>query len=116
MPFQALQNFQETEKVIKEQQNRYQLQRNEQRARFQSENDLDDDTFWKTPSENSPETRVEIARRSRRHQEKQDVVKEKKPPKLFNKAGRPLNINQAKVDFRFDDDPEKFVLDVAVYK
>lgn len=78
---------------------------------------MDDDTFWKTPSENSPETRVEIAKRARRQQEKQDTAKEKKAVKLFNKDGRPLNVNQAKVDFRFsDDDPEKFILDVAVYK
>lgn len=28
-----------------------------------------------------------------------------------------MNINQAKLDFTFsDDDPEKFVLDIAIYK
>lgn len=81
-------------------------------------NELDDETFWRTASENSPETRVEIAKRARKHEEKQrDKNETKKSVKLFNKDGRPLNINQAKMDFQFnDDDPTKFVLDIAVYK
>lgn len=37
--------------------------------------------------------------------------------RLFNKDGKPMNINQAKLDFTFsDDDPKKFVLDIAIYK
>lgn len=81
---------------------------------------LDDDEFWKTTSENSPETRVEIAKRTRKTKELKQR-KDEQPPKrtynLFTKDGRPLNVNQAKLDFTFDvDDPEKYVLDIAVYK
>nr|CAI5823988.1 unnamed protein product [Callosobruchus analis] len=38
--------------------------------------------------------------------------------RLFSKdGGRPLNVNQAKLDFEFSDaDPAQYVLDVAIYK
>lgn len=78
---------------------------------------MDDDTFWSTASENSPETRMEIAKRARKHETNQGIKKEIKPIKLFNRNGTPLNINQAKVDFIFnDEDSTKFALDIAVYK
>lgn len=42
----------------------------------------------------------------------------KHPPKLFNADGRPLGVNQAKLDFVLTDDEEnnQFLLDLAVYK
>ena len=38
--------------------------------------------------------------------------------KLFTKEGRPLNVNEAKVDFKFTDEEEtnSFVLEVFTYK
>lgn len=39
------------------------------------------------------------------------------PFRLFDKNGKPLNVNQAKLNFTLsDEDPEMFVLDVALYK
>lgn len=78
---------------------------------------MDDDTFWKSASENAPETRLEIAKRARKREEDEKPAKEKKALRMFAKDGRPLNINQAKVKFQFsDEDPSQFVLDIAVYK
>lgn len=80
---------------------------------------LTDEEFWKTPSENCPETRVEIAKRQskKKVQDEKEDKSQKRGVKLFNKDGRPMNINQAKVDFTFkDDDSSQYILDVAVYK
>lgn len=81
---------------------------------------LSDEEFWKTSSENCPETRVEIAQR---HEKNRNNKKEKEDTNctrsvtLFKKNGKPMNVNQAKLDFKFsDDDPEKFILDIAIYK
>lgn len=100
-------------------QKKYLNSRAEQRERLKmSKTDLDDDTFWKTTSENAPETRLEISQRSRKSKGLDEKPKlEKKSLRLFAKDGRPLNINQAKVCFTFnDDDPKEYVLDVAIYK
>lgn len=82
--------------------------------------DISDEEFWKTSSENCPETRVEIAYRHRKSNpdnKNLDENKCKPSVRLFNKNGNPLNINQAKLDFKFsDDDPKQFVLDIAIYK
>lgn len=97
------------------------LQREQQKLRISQDNtsELSDDDFWKSTSENCPETRVEIARRSSKSKGNAEV-KEDKPKRrllLFNKDGRPLNVNQAKLSFTFnDEDPQQFVLDIAVYK
>lgn len=83
---------------------------------------MDDDTFWKTASENAPETRLDIARRARKGEQTAgegggDGKMQQRALRMFAKDGRPLNINQAKVDFKFSDaDPSKFVLDISVYK
>lgn len=80
---------------------------------------LSDEEFWKSTSEHAPETRVDIATRARKNREsgKEENTPEKRSIRLFSKDGRPLNINQAKVKFHFDDcDPSCYVLDIAVYK
>ncbi|XP_018562369.1 protein tilB homolog [Anoplophora glabripennis] len=117
----AKQTFDEAERKVKRCQEEYRLQREEQKRRVSQKStvNLSDDEFWKSTSENCPETRVEIARRSSKAKGGTDN-KEEKPKKrlsLFNKDGRPLNVNQAKLNFTFsDDDPEQFVLDVVIYK
>lgn len=108
------------EKNVKEAQDRYFLFRLEQKKRVQEGYDptIDDEDFWKTTSEHCPETRMEISRRSRKSKGlDKENEKERKQVTLFNKDGRPLNVNQAKLNFKFtDEDPEKFILDLAVYK
>lgn len=78
-------------------------------------------SFWNQPSENTPECRVEMAFHSRRAQRKQDEAKktpkeEKRTIKLFANDGRPYNMNQAKVSYKLENGPEKYVLTVQIYK
>lgn len=117
----AQQNFHINEHAIRIRQNEYLMFREEQRKRLSvhSRDHLTDEEFWKSTSENAPETRAEIAQRSKRSRKNVDI-NEKKPVKnikLFAKDGRPLNINQAKLDFVLNDEnPSELVLDLAVYK
>ncbi|KAJ8939382.1 hypothetical protein NQ314_011127 [Rhamnusium bicolor] len=116
----AQQNFKEAEKSVRIHQDKYRLFRDEQLKRLATKNSsqLSDDEFWKSTSENSPETRIEIANRQRKS--KNNDIKaaiQRKSVRLFHKDGQPLNVNQAKIDFTFtDEDPKQFVLDVAIYK
>lgn len=115
-----MQILQETEAKVKASQVKYQKFRTNQRERLQTKKEeVDDDTFWKTSSENAPETRTEISQRSHKNKKcgKDETLVKKKSVKLFTKDGRPLNVNQAKLSFVFiDDDPMQFILDVAIYK
>ncbi|KAG5895523.1 hypothetical protein JTB14_010668 [Gonioctena quinquepunctata] len=109
------------EKHVRSFQQKHRKFREEQISRLSSVNNssISDEEFWKMSSENSPENRVEIANRQRKHKtntEKEDTAV-KRSVRLFSKEGRPLNVNQAKLEFTFrDDDPKQFVLDVAIYK
>lgn len=62
-----------------------------------------------------------MAMHSRRAQRKQDEAKktpkeEKWTPKLFADDGRPYNINQAKVSYTLENENNKYVLTVQIYK
>lgn len=99
----------------------YRVFRQQQKDRVFSKNTshLSDEDFWKTSSENCPETRVEIANRHRKDKESTNEKKDlncKRSIRLFNKEGNPLNVNQAKLDFEFFDDSQQFVLDIVIYK
>lgn len=61
----ALQQLPHIEEIIKESQEEYRLFRDKQKTRLQNNNNshLSDEEFWQTVGENSPETRLEIARR-----------------------------------------------------
>lgn len=113
----------QTEIQIRKAQKKYFRFREAQKERLSKTTtaDLDDEEFWKSTSEHAPETRIDIAMRSRRSRKsdkkEKEEVEEKPLVKLFAKDGRPLNVNQAKVKFRFDDStPGFYILDVAVYK
>ncbi|XP_030747583.1 protein tilB [Sitophilus oryzae] len=118
----AQQNLIENEKIILKAQEEYKKFRENQKNRMlQKDNShLTDDEFWKSVSENSPETRLEISKRQRKRDSNVDTasnMKVKRTVRLFAKDGRPLNVNEAKLGFKFtDDSPDKFVLDVALYK
>nr|XP_023014624.1 protein tilB homolog [Leptinotarsa decemlineata] len=117
----AQQNLSENEKHVRKCQEKYRSFRQEQITRVSRSNNssIQDEEFWKMQSENCPETRVEIANRQQKNKKTVDKkdTSVKKSVRLFSKDGRPLNINQAKLDFTFsDDDPKQFVLDIAVYK
>lgn len=116
----ATQNVKQIEKDIQIAQNKYFQYREAQKHRIKSNNNpsLDDEEFWKSTSEHSPETRIEMAYRSRRAKGlDKEVIKPKKGVTLFKKNGAPLNMNQAKLEFKLIDEyPDKLILDLAVYK
>ncbi|KAK6630870.1 hypothetical protein RUM44_003040 [Polyplax serrata] len=78
--------------------------------------------FWDAPSQNTPEDRIAIAKKSRKLRDIDRNRSEKKakpkPIKLFTSDGRPLNINQSRIPFKLTDDDESGckVLDVSVYR
>lgn len=116
----AQQNLPKIEGKIKEQQVKYERFREEQKIRLSQSTsaELEDEQYWKSSSEHAPETRIEMSQRSRRARKQNDTVETKrKEVKLFTKEGRPLNINQAKIPFTFNDDnPEEYLLTIHVYK
>ncbi|XP_066260051.1 protein tilB [Euwallacea similis] len=118
----ARQNLSVVEESIAECQEKYKIFREEQKIRIKKNetSHFTDEKFWQTVTENSPETRVEIAKRQKKGEKENDgepTGKTKRIIKLFDVDGRPLNMNQAKLDFTFsDEDPEMFILDIAVYK
>ncbi|XP_029686778.1 dynein axonemal assembly factor 11 isoform X1 [Takifugu rubripes] len=79
-----------------------------------------EDRFWNTPCEFSPESRVEAHRHLEEKQraEENKGKKPKAPRTLVTAEGRPLNINEPKLEFRLteDDDTNSVVLDLAVYR
>ncbi|XP_046662728.1 dynein axonemal assembly factor 11 [Homalodisca vitripennis] len=81
----------------------------------------DDSSYWSEVSYHTPETRIELANRSRRSKGK-GCEEEKKPTKrqviLFKEDGRPNNVNEAKIPFSFEEDDERncFVLTLGIYK
>ncbi|ENN71629.1 hypothetical protein D910_12525 [Dendroctonus ponderosae] len=115
----AQQNIADVEKDIKKCQENYREQQKE-RLRNNNSDRLTDAEFWQTVAENSPETRLDIAKRQKKGNKTCEVdtnKHSKRTIRLFNKEGKPLNVNQAKLQFTFtDEDPNIFHLDVAVYK
>ncbi|KAF5273676.1 hypothetical protein FQA39_LY07366 [Lamprigera yunnana] len=105
---------------LKECQKKYDEFRRQQRERLvNSKNKYhDNETFWKSKSENAPETRVEIAKRSEKSRSKEEskIPSQKKPTKFYNKDGTPLNINQPKIAFKFEDRLTEFHLNLIVYR
>lgn len=77
--------------------------------------------FWKKKSEHCPETRCEISRQHRKSN-RLDAEQAKPPqqqqhqPRLFAECGRPYNLNQAKLQFQLIDEPDRYELDLHVYK
>ncbi|XP_018018142.1 dynein axonemal assembly factor 11 [Hyalella azteca] len=90
-----------------------------------SDHSEDDEEFsvrWsQEASDHCPETRLsmheELERRRRRQAEK-DGPPVKKEVRLYAKDGRALNVNEAKINFKFTDDEEhnNYKLEVHTYK
>ncbi|XP_023942080.2 protein tilB [Bicyclus anynana] len=76
--------------------------------------------FWAEKTEHAPEVRYEIERMRQlklKSCETNDKKEEKREYRLFTNDGRPFNINQPKIDFKFNvEEPNKYILDLAVYK
>ena len=76
--------------------------------------------FWSEKTEHAPEVRYEIERmrvlksKSYEVEKKDDHVRQ---VKFFTSDGRPFNINQPKINFKFTDTlPDVYKLDLAIYK
>ncbi|XP_045780768.1 protein tilB [Maniola jurtina] len=76
--------------------------------------------FWAEKTEHAPEVRNEIERMRQlklKSCETDEKKEEKRKYKLFTDDGRPFNINQPKIVFKFSDEElDKYTLDLAVYK
>lgn len=77
--------------------------------------------FWNMKSENCPEMRCEIARKSRQANRENKInpvekKSEKFTPKLFADCGRPYCLNGPKLEFAFRDEVDRYELDLHVYK
>ncbi|XP_050670149.1 protein tilB [Leptidea sinapis] len=118
--------------IIFEQEN-YRGQRRAQKLRLERDirnkwendyKDLDLDErnkrFWAEKCEHAPEVRYEIEKMRQlkiKGNETEVKCEEKREFKLFAPDGRPFNINQAKIGFKFkDNEPDKYILDLAIYR
>ena len=69
------------------------------------ENAEDGQEFWNKPSKHTPEARYEIQKKIEKQnaekegRNKMDEVEKKEPRRLFDERGKPLNVNEARIDF-----------------
>lgn len=88
--------------------------------------DTTEDDFWSRPTAYTPESRMETHRymeekKKEKEEEKSkylDPNPKKREIRYFTDDGRPLNINQAQMDFHLEDDDENgcYILTVSCYK
>ncbi|XP_013182954.1 protein tilB [Amyelois transitella] len=129
----ALQNIKIIKSDILFEQENYRHQRRKQKSRLERDisdkweneyKNMDPDErnkkFWAEKCEHAPEVRHEIEKMRQlklKSYEPEIKEEEKRQFKFFASDGRPFNINQAKIDFTFNDmELDKYVLDLAVYK
>lgn len=128
----ANQGFSDYERSIKWNEKKYKTEKESNKTKkseVHSSDESDPDmteeelkAFWDSPSQNTPEDRIAIAKKSRKLREVEvnriDKKEKPKPVKLFTNDGRPLNINQSRIPFKLIDDDENGckVLDISVYR
>ncbi|GFR05582.1 protein tilB homolog [Trichonephila clavata] len=127
----ALQKYNRTRQEILEQEKRYlkNVQFNNEDIMKSFEDDTRDNAnydedsqekFWKQPTKHTPLSRIEIYKHMEKSRVKNDseIKKPKTERKLITDDGKILNVNEAKLDFKFIDDEENncFKLNLAVYR
>lgn len=129
----ALQNLKVIRSDILFEQENYRHQRLKQKSRLEREisdkweneyKDMDveerNKKFWAEKCEHAPEVRHEIEKMRQlklKSYETEEKKEEKRQYKFFAPDGRPFNMNQAKINFLFNNsDPSCYTLDLAVYK
>ncbi|XP_075248201.1 dynein axonemal assembly factor 11-like [Convolutriloba macropyga] len=129
----AQQNYRFIEASISEQERAYLEKRaieREEGLREIEENatieEITDEEFWNKPSKHTPEARYEIQKKIEKQNDEKnnkrgnrlDELEKKEPRRTFDDRGKPLNINEAKIDFHFEEDEEEqcYKLDIPVYK
>lgn len=127
---QAIKKFPEIKKKIIQSEIEYKIKRDEQKIRVEMElkqhksevQGLDEDEqnkrFWEQKSEHCPEIRNEISKVHQRcrKEEPKPEAKEKRKIKLFAECGRPYSLNEPKIDFLFNDENDRYELDLKIYK
>ena len=124
--------------MVQEQENEYLRKRAEEKIRNITEveekskeydnPDLDLDEqrrkFYQSDSKHNPEYRKE-SMRFREYLEERDAninesteqIKAKRPRRFFDSNGKALNINEANVDFHYDDsDDANLVIEIMIYR
>lgn len=129
----ALQNLPLIRSDILYEQESYKSERKAQKSRLERNikdkwlneyKDMDTDEitkkFWSEKSEHAPEVRYEIERMrilKSKTCNTETEKQEKRQIKFFASDGRPFNINQPKIKFRFSNtEPNVYTLDLAIYK
>ncbi|GLV39447.1 touch insensitive larva B [Carabus blaptoides fortunei] len=118
---EAAQMFDVSETNILRDQAKYLKLRSEQRARLAGlyKKNVSDNVHWREESEHCPEVRLEMARRYQKTKLEEKQAEDKKlnkPETLFSKDGRPLNVNQPKLNFNLVENPDMLELQLEVYK
>ncbi|KAI5716746.1 hypothetical protein M8J76_011630 [Diaphorina citri] len=113
----SIEEDQETYKVFRAQQR---IQNAHLLSRPITQQDID--TINQSTTDNSPESRIYMSRLNQAIHEKQNGGGEKQNGnqdggrKFFKQDGRPLNMNQANIDFRLENERDRYVLTVHVYR
>lgn len=83
----------------------------------------EDKDFWSQPSAYTPEERIKAHRKTEevklRDKKKEELKNPPAPPRrLFADDGRPLNVNESKINFKLteDDNGNNYILDYQCYK
>uniref|UniRef100_H2Z734 Leucine-rich repeat-containing protein 6 n=1 Tax=Ciona savignyi TaxID=51511 RepID=H2Z734_CIOSA len=133
----AMQVLESTREKIVKQQEIYKAKRREQKEDARKNEDKEnnnedeeeleskkDQEFWSEQVDFTPESRTAIQNKLKENKEKTHESKFKEPKKekherrYFNEEGKPMNINEGKVNFKLTetDDDSAFVLDVSCYR
>ncbi|XP_049958762.1 dynein axonemal assembly factor 11 isoform X1 [Schistocerca serialis cubense] len=77
--------------------------------------------FWSETCDHSPETRVHLALEARKSNNNKDLSNNdfKNEPacvNLFDKEGKPRNVNEAKVPFTLKEEDGCYILDITVFR
>ncbi|XP_050101618.1 protein tilB [Anopheles aquasalis] len=116
-----------------EQRVRVARQLDEQESSVADCDDDDDDEqrkvteFWEQKSEHCPETRIQMAKFSKRAAEKErqdeerrkqaaEQRKRRRPRNLFADCGRPYSLNEPRLEFDFRDEVDRFELELHLYR
>ncbi|KAL1129404.1 hypothetical protein AAG570_013931, partial [Ranatra chinensis] len=128
----AMQQYEKIREVILQEQRKHAAKRERQKlgSKMKDSEDYENLTreqlqeYWSEVNEYTPETKTETAKVARACRKKDSEQKEdptapsKRTIRLFDKQGNPLNVNEAKIPFRIEENDEtnSYVLDLSVYK
>ncbi|KAK6195350.1 hypothetical protein SNE40_000800 [Patella caerulea] len=91
-----------------------------EKAEKDKQDDEQNEEFWNEKVDFTPESRIAVHKQVQKNKEKnqpQEEKVEKTPRRLFSSDGRPLNVNEAKIDFSLtEDDNNNIVLDLAIFR